>query len=105
MVAGGKNHGKNWLVGRKGKIVETSSTPAPPDQIPIEELTTKIKQDLEANFEARMKQMMQENNARLLKRLGEANPQLNLNVEDFCATQSSDQDETGTPLTQGGTDL
>ncbi|KAL6541304.1 hypothetical protein OROHE_011012 [Orobanche hederae] len=35
-----------------------------------------------------------------LKKLGEANPTLKFDIGDFCPTFSSDQDESGTPITQ-----
>lgn len=104
MVAGEKIHGKNWLVRRKGKNSEKRSTPARVENS-IDELTRKIKEDLPANFETRIKPMMQEKNARMLKRPGEGNPDLKFNIEDFCATLPSDQDKNGTLVTQGGTGL
>ena len=37
----------------------------------------------------------------MLKKLGEANPGMNIDVGDFCATESSDHDENGTPFASG----
>ena len=39
----------------------------------------------------------------LLKKLGEANPGMNLDVGNFCATISSEADGNGTPITDGAT--
>lgn len=104
MVSGGKDHGRNWLVGRCGKKAGTSSAPAPTNNS-VEELTTKIRQDIEAELEAKVNRKVQENMSWLLKKLGEANPDLKLDIPDFCATASSDQDDNGTPMTQGATEL
>ena len=37
----------------------------------------------------------------VLKKLAEANPSMNLDIGDFCATLSSEDDENGTPFTVG----
>jgi hypothetical protein len=63
------------------------------------DLTAKIRADLEVELEAKMNRIVQKNMSTLLQRLAEANPDLNLDLEDFCAAQSED-DEYGTPLTE-----
>ena len=77
------------------------STPAPTNTY-IEELTTQIKQNLEVEFEAKVKKDVQEEVdsklACILKKLSEANPSFQINVGDLCAISSSDNDN-GTPLT------
>jgi len=67
----------------------------------VEELHTKIAQ-LESEMEAKVNTKVQHNMAWLLKKLGEANPGLKVDItHDFCATVSSDGDEFGTPITPG----
>lgn len=50
-----------------------------------------------------MNRKVQDNMSMFLKKLGEDNPALNLDMGDFCATFSSEDDENGTPLTNGTT--
>lgn len=102
VVAGGKTHGRNWLVGRQGKKLEKKSTSAPTDGY-VQELTTKIRQELEADLEAKVNRKVKENMSFMLTKLGEANPDLNFNLGDFCPIASSDQDDNGTPITPGAT--
>lgn len=103
MVSKDKSHGRNWLVGRGGKNARpTSTTPAPTDNY-VQELASKIKQEIESEFDAKMNRKVQENNAWILKKLQDSNPELKFDITDFCATMSSDQDDNDTPLTQRGT--
>nr|XP_017228538.1 PREDICTED: uncharacterized protein LOC108203844 [Daucus carota subsp. sativus] len=101
MVTSDKDHGRNWLRGRPG---QSSSSAVPSDNNYVNELTAKIKHDLERELEARLNIKVQENMTMMLKRLGNANPDLKLDLGDFCPTISSEQDDTGTPLTGGTTD-
>ncbi|KAL6582617.1 hypothetical protein OROMI_004695 [Orobanche minor] len=55
---------------------------------------------MESQMEAKVNKMVQENMTWFLKKLGEANHTLKFDIGEFCATFSSDQDETGTPITQ-----
>lgn len=100
LVTDGKSHGPSWLIGWQVKSVNVS-TPAPTNTY-IQELTTQIKRNLEVEFEAKVKKDVQEEVdsklAWILKKLSEANPSLQINVGDLCATISSDNDN-GTPLT------
>ncbi|KAL6570142.1 hypothetical protein OROMI_014656 [Orobanche minor] len=91
-------HGPDWLVGRQGSLLALENTPAIP-QPPADELTAKITRDLESQMEAKVNRKVQENMTWFLKKLGEANPTLKFDIGDFCATFSSDQDESGTPIT------
>ncbi|KAL6517853.1 hypothetical protein OROMI_033554 [Orobanche minor] len=104
LVHGGKPHGRNWLVGRKGKKPTYDTTPAAPSDQYVQELSAKIKQDLEADLEAKVNVKVKENMSWMLKKLRDAKPGLKFNITDLCATASSDQDDNGTPFTQGGTD-
>ena len=96
MVTHDKAHGRNWLVGRGGNTSGVEAH-APSDQY-VQELTRKIKLDLELELEAKVNKKVQENITWVLKKLGDANPDLNLNIGDFCPT-SSEQGDTGTPMT------
>ncbi|XP_074377422.1 uncharacterized protein LOC141718948 [Apium graveolens] len=104
MVSGGKKHGRTWLVGRQGQKSVETSTLAGKDNY-VQEMTLKIRQELEADLEAKVNLKVKENMSWLMQKLGEANPGLKLDVGDFCATLSSDQDDNGTPMTTGGTDV
>lgn len=100
MVTNDKEHGRNWLVGRRGKTYEVKAQ-APSDQY-VQELTTKIKRDLEHELDAKVNKKVQENMTWVLKKLGDANPDLKLDIGDFCATMSSEPEDIGTPMTQDG---
>lgn len=93
--AGRKRQWRNWLVGRRGKMPEKNQ--APTDSY-VQELTAKIRQELEADLDARVNRKVKESVSWLLKKLVEANPDLNLDVLDFGGT--SDEDDTGTPATE-----
>ncbi|KAL6527980.1 hypothetical protein OROHE_014930 [Orobanche hederae] len=98
VLPGGK-HGPDWLVGRQGSFLALENTPAIP-QPSADELTAKITRDLESQMEAKVNRKVQENMTWFLKKLGEANPTLKFDIGNFCATFSSDQNESGTPITQ-----
>ncbi|KAK1397428.1 hypothetical protein POM88_007291 [Heracleum sosnowskyi] len=104
LVVGGKTHGQNWLVGRQGKKCVKNSTPAPTENY-VQELTTKRRQDLEADLEAKVDQKVQENMSLMLKKLREANPDFNFDIGPLSATPTSGQDDNNTPTTQGGTEF
>ena len=99
-------------MGRQGKTAASTETPVDPvTQSTVEELHTKIAQ-LESEMEAKLyflnitlfvvNTKVQHNMAWLLKKLGEANPGLKVDItHDFCATVSSDGDQFGTPITPG----
>lgn len=95
-----KKNRPDWLVGRQGKSVSSTDTPVVP--VPdnyVEELTAKITQNVELEMEAKVNRKVQENMAWLVKKIGEANPEMKIDFTDFCATFSSDADENGTPIT------
>ncbi|KAL8154920.1 hypothetical protein AgCh_000324 [Apium graveolens] len=50
---GGKPHGRNWLVGRKGKKPTNDTTYAAPSDQYVQKLSAKIKQELESDLEAK----------------------------------------------------
>ena len=88
-------------MGRQDKAVASTETPADPiTQSTILELNAKIAQ-LESEMEAEVNRKVQDNMVWLLKKLGEANPGLKVDINDFCAIVSSDGDEFGTPITPG----
>ncbi|KAK1352535.1 hypothetical protein POM88_053233 [Heracleum sosnowskyi] len=55
---------------------------------------------LEVELEAKVNKKVQDN-MMLLKKLAEANPALNLDIADYCATVPSEDDEKPTPFTVG----
>ncbi|KAL6520000.1 hypothetical protein OROHE_017143 [Orobanche hederae] len=99
MVSHDKEHGRNWLVGRGGKSSGTKVHASSSHY--VDELTTKIKLDLETKLEAKVNKKVQENLTWVLKKLGDANPDLKLDIGEFCATVSS-EDDNETPMTKGG---
>lgn len=115
LVSGGKkSHGPGWLIGRHDpSLVKTSTqAPAPTDSY-IEELTKKIRQELVGDMEAKLErkvneeveakvnQKVQDNLSFVLKKLAEANPGLQIDLGQICATISSDTLGDGTPMTSG----
>ncbi|KAL6551373.1 hypothetical protein OROMI_021861 [Orobanche minor] len=99
MVSHDKEHGRNWLVGRGGKSSGTKVHASSSHY--VDELTTKIKLDLETELEAKVNKKVQENLTWVLKKLSDANPDLKLDIGEFCVTVSS-EDDNGTPMTKGG---
>ena len=83
---GGKPHGRNWLVGRKGKKPTNDMTYAAPSEQYVQKLSAKIKQELESDLEAKVNAKVQENISWMLKKLGEANTSLKFDIRDVCAT-------------------
>lgn len=96
-----KKNRPDWFAERQGKRVASTETPhaIPIPELDVEQLTAKITQNLEIEMEAKVNGKVQENLAWFLKKLGEANHDMKLDVLDFCATFSSDQDDSGTPIT------
>ncbi|KAK1383111.1 hypothetical protein POM88_020846 [Heracleum sosnowskyi] len=95
-----KKNRPDWLVGRQGKTVASTETHVIP--IPehvVEQLTAKITQNLEREMEDKVNKKVQGNMACFLKKLGEARPDMKLDVAAFCATFSSVQDDPVTPVT------
>ena len=84
----------DWLARRRGQTAGSETTPVTPG--PSATDLAQITQQLEAKFNRKL----QDNIAWMLKKLGEANPNKKIDIGDFCATVSSDQDENGTPATQ-----
>ncbi|KAK1393587.1 hypothetical protein POM88_012643 [Heracleum sosnowskyi] len=104
LVSGAKkSHGRGWLIGRHdSKCLKTStSAPAPTDSY-VQELTKKIRQEVAVEVEAKVNQKVcaevdgkinrkvQDNLTLALKKLAEANPTLNVDIGEICATISSD---------------
>ncbi|KAK1378748.1 hypothetical protein POM88_025492 [Heracleum sosnowskyi] len=95
------------------KCLKTStSAPAPTDSY-VQELTKKIRQEVAVEVEAKVNQKVcaevdgkinrkvQDNLTLALKKLAEANPTLNVDIGEICATISSDTVGDGTPMTNG----
>ncbi|KAK1372244.1 hypothetical protein POM88_028437 [Heracleum sosnowskyi] len=61
-------------------------------------LEDKVKQ-IQAEVDGQVNKKVQQNLASVLKKLGEANPNITINIEELCVTPTSDDD--GTPITGG----
>ncbi|KAL6543390.1 hypothetical protein OROHE_010012 [Orobanche hederae] len=91
-----RKHGPNWLLRRCVKPSKVSSFNAPIDTyVKEKELPTKIRQGLAAEVQEKVKQIqaeadeqvnrkVQQNLALVLKILGEANPNITIDIEDLC---------------------
>ncbi|KAL6566705.1 hypothetical protein OROMI_015109 [Orobanche minor] len=98
-----KSHGPGWLIGRHDPKVLKTSTPAPapaPTDSYMQELTKKIRQEVVVEVDGKINQV-QDKLTLFLKKLAEANPTLNIDIGEFCATISSDTVGDGTPMTDG----
>lgn len=113
MISDGKSHGPSWLIGRHTKSAEVSKY-APTTSTYIQELAAKIRENIadeveakvnkkvQNEFDAKVNQKVRENLTWVLKKLGEANPDMQIDVGDLCATVCSDG--TGGTRGTGGTD-
>lgn len=66
----------------------------------VDEVDLKLNRKIEAELDAWVNQKVQDNLTWVLKKLGEANPDLKIDIGELCATISSDRDD-GTPMTGG----
>ncbi|KAL6542272.1 hypothetical protein OROMI_023874 [Orobanche minor] len=91
------------------KTSTQASAPAPTDSF-VQELTKKIWQEVVVEVEAKLNQKVcaevdgkisQKVQDMVLKKLVEANPILNVDIGEICATISSDTVGDGTPMTDG----
>ncbi|KAL8147668.1 hypothetical protein AgCh_005114 [Apium graveolens] len=94
LLASGR-HGPDWLVGRRGDMAGSEKGPTTPQ--PCAADLKQITQELETKFNRKLQDKM----AWMLKKLGEANSGMNIDVRNFCVTKSSDHDENGTPFASG----
>ncbi|KAK1358914.1 hypothetical protein POM88_043388 [Heracleum sosnowskyi] len=101
LIANGKSHGREWVKRRHSKTSSLASASAPIDDPFLDDVTEKIKRDLEVELEAKVNKKVQDNMTMLLKKLTRANPGLNLDIADFCATVPSEDDENATLFTFG----
>lgn len=113
LVSDGKSHGPSWLIGRHTKSPKVSKA-APTAGTYIQELATKIREDIadeveakvnkmvQSEFDAKVDEKVQENLTRMLKKLGEANPHMHIDIRDFSATVRSEGTETESSERSGG---
>lgn len=66
----------------------------------VEEVEAKVSERVQSELDAQVNKKVQENLTYVLKKLGEANPNINIDLGELCTTVSSDQ-ENGTPTTGG----
>ncbi|KAL6558510.1 Multidrug resistance-associated protein 5 [Orobanche minor] len=111
-----KSHGPGWLIGRHDpkchKTSTQASATAPTDSY-VQEMTKKIRHEVVVEVEAKLNQKVcaevdgkinqnvQDNLTLVLKKLGEANPILNVDIGGICARISNDTVGDGTPMTDG----
>ncbi|KAL8155641.1 hypothetical protein AgCh_000876 [Apium graveolens] len=88
-------YGPDWLVGRRCDMDGSEKGPTTPQ--PSDADLKQITQELEAKFNIKLQDKM----AWMLKKLGKVNLGMNIDVGNFCATESSDHDENGTPFASG----
>ena len=67
----------------------------------MDEVEDKVNKKVQAEVDAKVNQKVQENLTWVLKKLSEANPNMNVNLGDLCVTISTDN-ENGTPMTGSG---
>ena len=94
LISDGKSHGPSWLIGRHTKAAEVPKD-APTTSTYIQELAAKIRENIVDEVEAKVNQKVKENLTWVLKKLGEANPDMQIDVGDLCATVYSDDTGTG----------
>ena len=70
----------DWLVGRRGQTAGSETTLVTPG--PSATDLAQITKQLEAKFNRKL----QDNIAWMLKKLGEANPNMKIDIGDLCAT-------------------
>ncbi|KAL6564972.1 hypothetical protein OROMI_016422 [Orobanche minor] len=94
------SHGPTWLVGRhvKPSKKKEKNSVVYEDNF-VQQLRLEIKEELSAEMEEKLNKKVQENLRMVLKKLGEANPSFNLEVEELYTSNSSDG-ENGTPVTE-----
>ncbi|KAL6582650.1 hypothetical protein OROMI_004728 [Orobanche minor] len=94
------SHGPTWLVGRhvKPSKKKEKNIIVYEDNF-VQQLRLEIKEELAAEMEEKLNKKVQENLRMVLKKLGEANPSFNLEVEELYTSNSSDG-ENGTPVTE-----
>ena len=78
--------------------MESDSAPA---DTYLEDLTAKIRGELEAELEEKVSKKVQDNLSVILKKIVAANPGLNLDIGEVDANISSEDDENGTTMTVG----
>ena len=66
----------------------------------VSEVEYSVAKEVQEEVDVQVKKKVRENVTWVLKKLVEANPGIIVNIEDFCATTSSD-DDNGTPMTGG----
>ncbi|KAK1400840.1 hypothetical protein POM88_000445 [Heracleum sosnowskyi] len=84
------SHALSWLIGRHVKNVKQTNVSKDNYE---QQLTSKIRKQLEDEMEEKLNKKVQQNMRKLLKKLGEANSSLYLYVEVLYINNSSDGDD------------
>ncbi|KAL6508994.1 hypothetical protein OROHE_021553 [Orobanche hederae] len=109
LLLDGKAHGPSWLIGRCVKSDKCSTSGTTNSQISdlttnikqevVDEMEEKLKKKVQDEVDAQVNKKVQENLTWVLKKLGEVNPSMNINLVELCPTISSNNN--GTPITGG----
>lgn len=97
VISNGKSQGRPLLIGRRAKCAKQSTEAL--TNAYVHDLRQRLVEEMEAQLESKVNQKVQENLARVLKKLGDANPEMNINVEDLTSTIMSSETDNLT----GGT--
>lgn len=91
VISNGKSHGRPLLIGRHAKCAKQSTEAL--TNAYIHDLRQRLVEEMEAKLESKVNQKVQENLAWVLRKLGDANPEMNINVEDLISTIMSSENE------------
>ncbi|XP_074348557.1 uncharacterized protein LOC141687246 [Apium graveolens] len=110
LITDGKSHDSSWLVGRA--VNPSNIYAAGPIETYVQDRTRKIRESLVEEVEVKVNEKVQtevdtqvnrkvqENLIYVLQKLGEADPNIKIDLGELCATISSDNDN-GTPMIGG----
>ncbi|KAK1394576.1 hypothetical protein POM88_013632 [Heracleum sosnowskyi] len=111
LITEGKSHGPSWLLGRSANPSKKFATASKGTYVQdltskirerlIEEVKAKVNKKVQEEVDAQVNKKVQENFTWVLTKLGEANPNIKVDLGELCTTISSDH-EDGTPV-NGGT--
>lgn len=90
LITNDKAHDRKWIKERHGKSTGLASILAP-TQTYLDDLIAKIRQKLEVEFEEKVNEKIQDNISLSLKKMGKANPNLNMEIGEFCDTLLSEE--------------
>ena len=84
VISNGKSPSRPLLIGRHAKCAKQSTEAL--TNAYVHDLRQRLVEEMEAKLESKVNQKVQENLVRVLKKLSDANPEMNINVEDLAST-------------------